>query len=189
MNIRFMLNNEDIYFNVNSNQPLSYTLMELNKKANRYLSCHNNSCGLCIVLNRKTDEILQSCLTPMFKLQGADIITPDYFYAQKIASYVKVAYRDANITPCDDCIQKRTLLFDWIATVLDNKNVVVKKEKDSIFFQQLDNEKKVTALTPRMIVEQNKSFILSTQSIIKCSCLPPGDILKIAEAVITRRRH
>ena len=189
MKVRFLLNNEEIDMNLNSNQPLNYTLMELNSKSNRYLSCNGKDCGLCIVLDRKNDEIIQSCLTPMFRLQGADIITPDYFFSQKVASYVKVAYKDVNMIPCDECIQKRTLLFDWIANVLETKTVKVNNQKDSAFYQQMEKVNDTRPQSPREKVQQYKDFILSTHSLIKCNCMTPGDILSITEAVLQRRRH
>lgn len=189
MTINFKLNDENVNINVNSNEPLSYTICSLSKDLNRVASCTNHTCGHCVVYDRNTNEIFLSCLTPAFHLEGADIITSDYFFASKKAGYIKFAYKDVHIFPCNECIQKTTLVFEWIISILEKKLVYIKDEKDSIFFLHLGEEHSMGVQNAESIVEQNKAFILSSASVIKCTCLTPNDILTITKAAIIRRRR
>ena len=189
MTINFKLNDEDISINVNSNEPLSYTIRSQSGDVNRYASCTEHTCGHCVVYDRNTNEILLSCLTPAFHLEGADIITSDYFFASKKAGYIKLAYKDVHTFPCSECIQKTTLVLDWITSILEKKMVYIKDEKDSIFFLHLEEEHSMKVQDADNIVEQNKAFILSSMSVVKCTCLTPSDILAITKAAIIRRRR
>lgn len=189
MTINFKLNDEDVNINVNSNEPLSFTIRSLSEDVNRFPACRENTCGHCIVYDRSKNELLLSCLTPAFHLEGADIITPDYFYASKKANYIKLAYKDVHVLPCDECIQKITLVLDWIISIIEKKQVYIKDENDSIFFLHLEEEHNRGLQSPEDVVESEKAFILSSASVVKCSCLTPNDVLTITEAAIVRRRR
>lgn len=188
MRINFKLNEKEFGMDINSHEPLSFTIREINGIDKELLSCKKNNCGHCIVLNKADNEILLSCITPAFKLKDAEIITPSYFYATRAASIIKSAYKEVHRTPCSSCIEQRSLLFEWIASFLDRKNVRFNNERDSFFYRKNEEEFEINKKTPELIVADNSSFIISTTSLIRCDCLTHNDILKITEAVLVKRR-
>lgn len=188
MRLRFTLNDSLKELDVNSNEPLSFTLRSFEDDLTQYVACKNYNCGHCVVQNRKTDEILLSCLTPCFKIQGSDIITPDYFYSNKQSSYIRSSYRELGIFPCEECKKERTLIFHQIVSSLLKKIVKTQAQKDSFFFIHNEDEFDNSLNSSSVLVEQNKDFILSYMAVLKCYCLRSNDILKIVEVALDKRR-
>lgn len=189
MHLRFTLNDEIKECEVNSNEPLSFTLRSFEENLTEYPSCKNHNCGHCIVYDRKNDEILMSCLTPIFKLQNSDIVTPSFFYASKQSSYIRLSFRELDIMPCEECKKERVLLFNQIVVSLEKKNVKTKMEKDSFFFIHNEDEFDSNLNSPKNIVEQNRNYILSCMSVLDCYCLKSNDILNITELALEKRRR
>ena len=188
MRLRFTINDEFKELDVNSNEPLSFTLRSFDENITEYIACKNYNCGHCVVQNRATDEIILSCLTPAFKIQGADIITPDYFYTNKQSSYIRSSYRELGIFPCEECKKERTLLFHQIVSSLLKKIVNTRAQKDSFFFIHNEDEFDNSLNSSLSLVSQNKDYILSYMSTLKCYCLRSNDILKITEVALDKRR-
>lgn len=194
MILNFTLNNVKKKIEVNSTEPLSYTLSSLLNTTDYYYSCKEKDCGECLVYDRHKMKILLSCITPAFELSQSDIITPEYFFLSEQALNIKEAYETTGYFPCPDCLKKRTLLFYYIT------RKIIKQEKDiSTLSDELFNRKKnvnidimfqnkiYTKITnSEELIKKYLDFITSSINILKCGCLYQGIQKEIIKEVLKK---
>lgn len=101
MKISFRLNNKEQTIEVEPEERLLDVLRNNFGATGVKESCGEGECGSCtVLLNGKT---VLACLTPMIKVNGAEIITIEGLSKEGTPSYVQRAFIDAGAVQCGFC--------------------------------------------------------------------------------------
>jgi len=101
MEFRFLLNGKAVTVNAAPEQMLINVLRNFFHIASVRRGCEGGLCGICSVL---VDGVpIQSCLVPMFRTPGADIITEEGLREKEEYKDLLAAFAEADYHPCDYC--------------------------------------------------------------------------------------
>ena len=112
MNIKFILNGEDVTVNVEATARLIEILRENFGLLGTKPGCLEGQCGACsVVINGK---ISSSCLIPAFKIRGSEIVTIEGF--SKTAEYedIVTGFQHAHLGNCGYCESGKILCAEAI---------------------------------------------------------------------------
>lgn len=108
MKIRFTLNGKETHVECNPGERLAYVLREQCEVRSARIDCGSGRCGSCIVLFE--GRIVSSCVVPMFRAVGADIMTVEGLYGSQDLVDVERGFEQAGFEPCQYCAAVKTLL-------------------------------------------------------------------------------
>ncbi len=101
MEFRFLLNGKAESVNSSPERMLIDLLREEYGIRSLRRGCSRGECGTCTVL---IDGVpVFSCLVPMFRIPGSDIVTVEGLMEKPEYRYLGNAFKEADYTPCDYC--------------------------------------------------------------------------------------
>ena len=101
MNIGFILNGEDVVVRTNAERRLSDILRTTFKLTGTKTGCNVGQCGSCtVILN---GEIVKSCLIPVFKVKGSEVITIEGFSQTEEYEDIVIGFAEAGVYMCGFC--------------------------------------------------------------------------------------
>ena len=110
MKIDCSIDGKTLTLSLNSNKPLSLILSENIGDSSAVNHCKGNMCGLCTVLVDGKPTL--SCMVPAFEIRGKEIITFEGFQKTKGMKDIEKAYEAVGASPCPDCYESRTMIFE-----------------------------------------------------------------------------
>ena len=127
MRIDCTIDNKSISLNLNSIKPLSLVLKENFESSYSVLpNCRGGLCGLCVVL--LDGKAVLSCLIPAFEIQNKKIETFFSFKNGREMQDIQKAYSALSITPCSECYEAKTLIFESLLRQKDITEEDVRRE-------------------------------------------------------------
>ncbi|AGT43611.1 (2Fe-2S)-binding protein [Treponema pedis] len=101
MRISFNLNGTNVQIEAVANERLVYVLRREFGLFSLKSSCLNGQCGSCTVL--MNGKPVPSCLVPVFKVEGAEIITLEYFKTTEAYKVISAGFDQAGVEMCGFC--------------------------------------------------------------------------------------
>ncbi|MCL2602329.1 MAG: 2Fe-2S iron-sulfur cluster-binding protein [Treponema sp.] len=101
MNIAFVLNGEDVSIDADGEVRLVDILRNSFNLAGTKSGCRTGKCGACSVLFN--GDVVKSCLVPVFKIRGSEIITIEGFSKTDEYKDIARAMADAGVHSCGFC--------------------------------------------------------------------------------------
>lgn len=108
MRVRFTLNGKETHVECEPGDRLGFVLREHCDVRSLRLDCGIGRCGSCLVLFEGL--IVNSCIVPMFRTVGADIMTVEGLYGTQSLVDVERGFERASFEPCQYCACAKTLL-------------------------------------------------------------------------------
>ena len=101
MRISFTLNGTAIQIEAAANERLLHVLRREFSLFSLKSSCLNGQCGSCTLL--MNGQPVPSCLIPVFKAEGSEIITLEYFKNTEDYKIINAGFEQAGIEMCGFC--------------------------------------------------------------------------------------
>jgi carbon-monoxide dehydrogenase small subunit len=99
--IGFILNGEDVVIRVDAERRLTDILRGTFQLLGAKTGCYTGSCGICsVILN---SLVVKSCLIPVFKIQGSEIITIEGFSQTDEYQDIIRGFAEAGVENCGFC--------------------------------------------------------------------------------------
>ncbi|MFA6939555.1 MAG: (2Fe-2S)-binding protein [Clostridiaceae bacterium] len=128
MKIRFNLNFEDVEIDTDPLKRLLDVLREDFNLSSVKEGCGEGECGACSVLIN--NKITPSCMFPVGKAEGKNIITVDGLKKTRKYEIIRRAFEDAGAVQCGFCIPGMTIATE--ALLLKNPNPSIDEIKEGI---------------------------------------------------------
>jgi len=114
--LSFILNGEDLEMSVPAEKRLCDILRDIPGIQGARPGCLDGVCGACSVLfkaawdhDRKSYDLVKSCLVPAFKVQNAEITTIEGFSQTEDYQQIVRGFDEAGLVCCDFCRPARIL--------------------------------------------------------------------------------
>lgn len=102
MVIKFKINSQDVTLDLPPQKRLIDVIREDLKYTGTKIGCGEGECGACTVLiDGKT---VNSCLVPIFQLDGKEAVTIEGLMASGKADYIKESFMEKGAVQCGYCI-------------------------------------------------------------------------------------
>lgn len=93
--------------------------------------CYAGECGTCVVL--LDDELVYSCLTPMFAVRSRTVTTLEGIVPTRIYRDLLQGFDNAGFRPCDTCFQGKMLS---LYSLLEQSDAPTKAQIDEVLLAQ-----------------------------------------------------
>jgi len=126
MKIAFTLNNQPVEIETTAEARLIDVLRNEIKFTGTKESCGEGQCGACSVLIN--NKLVLACLTPMIKVDGADVKTIEFLSRDGKLDYVQQAFIDVDAAQCGFCTSGFVMTIkDYIDNGGENNEEAIKK--------------------------------------------------------------
>lgn len=126
MKIAFTLNNQPVEIETTAEARLIDVLRNEIKLTGTKESCGEGQCGVCSVLIN--NKLVLACLTPMIKVDGADVKTIEFLSRDGKLDYVQQAFIDVDAAQCGFCTSGFVMTIkDYIDNGGENNEEAIKK--------------------------------------------------------------
>ena len=116
MTIGFILNGEDVSVDADPGKRLTDILRRSFNLSRTKKGCYTGICSSCLVIIN--GDIVQSCLIPLFKVQGSEVITIEGFAQTDEYMDFYLGFKEAGLENCGFCNSGKILT----AEALLNRN-------------------------------------------------------------------
>lgn len=128
MKVNFKLNGTAVQIEALANERLLYVLRREFGLFGLKSSCLKGQCGACTVL--MNDKPVPSCLIPIFKAEGSDIITLEHFKTTESYKIIAAGFEQAGVATCGFCDAGKILFTH--AVMQSNLNFSDPRAEDKI---------------------------------------------------------
>ncbi len=174
MKIQCVIDGEEKVLSESPDKPLHKILSEQVPSFSVNNNCLGSSCGNCLVIVNGAYTL--ACLTPAFKLDGANIQTYESFSKTRLARDIFRAYTEVGSHPCSQCYASKTLL---IASIV----LMVEKADELAGILQAGRN----LYQRKSVLDEN--FVKQEMRIHKCVCMEISHIEKIVALVCEYRQR
>lgn len=108
MRIRLTLNGRETHVECRPEDRLGVILRDQCDVRSARIDCATGRCGSCVVLFE--GRIVSSCLIPMFRAVGAEIMTVEGLYGTQDLVDIERGFERASYEPCQYCAPVKALL-------------------------------------------------------------------------------